>query len=110
MHNMCGEVIAEQVSSYEQARNQAQKILGDMGYDSKPYVGRLDTSSGYGQIIGRQTADGKARWRLDFDTSMGPHINIEDFRFGKGDSALKIVIPFIGDEETVISYLKHLNR
>ncbi|BBP92982.1 hypothetical protein BsIDN1_66000 [Bacillus safensis] len=40
----------------------------------------------------------------------GPHINIEDFRNGKGANARKIAIPFEGNESTFKSLLKHLNR
>ncbi len=38
------------------------------------------------------------------------HINIEDFRNGKGANARKIVIPFEGSEGTFKSLLKHLNK
>lgn len=65
---------------------------------------------GYGKIVGRESADGKVRWRLDYDPYKGPHINIEDFRNGKGSNARKIAIPFEGNEKTFESYLKHLNR
>ena len=106
----CGEIVTEPVATYEQARNKAQNILGDLGADSKPYIGRMENSSGYGKVVGRQTADGKARWRLDYDPELGPHINVEDFRQGKGSSAKKIAIPFAGTEDTVNSYLKNLNK
>ena len=83
-------------------------IVSDLGHNSTPYVGRLGT--GRGKIVGRQSADGKIRWRLDFDPIKGPHINVEDFRNGKRVDARKIAIPFEGDMSTVESLLKHLNR
>jgi len=36
------------------------------------------------------------------------HINVEDFRMGKGADAKKYVIPFEGNETTYKSLLKHL--
>ncbi|MDF2506084.1 hypothetical protein, partial [Clostridium sp.] len=93
---------------YEQARNKAIDIIGDLGSDSKPYIGRL--GSGEGKIVGRQSSDGKVRWRLDYDPEKGPHINVEDYRNGKGPDAIKIVIPFKGDANTVEELLKHLSK
>jgi hypothetical protein len=111
VHNGCGEeVVLESEHYYERARNKAQETLGDLGADSKPLYGRLERSAGYNQVIGRQSADDKRRWRLDYDPQKGPHINVEDFSNGKGSNAIKICIPFDGDESTFISYLKHLNR
>ncbi|WP_162266970.1 RHS repeat-associated core domain-containing protein, partial [Clostridium sporogenes] len=43
-------------------------------------------------------------------TNKGIHINIEDFRNGKGADAIKIAIPFEGDEKLFDSLLKHLNK
>ncbi|PED05108.1 S-layer protein [Bacillus pseudomycoides] len=105
-----GEIILDRVQTYEQARNKAMDILGNLGEDSKPFMGTLEKSAGYGKIIGRQTADNKARWRLDYDPSKGLHINVEDFRNGKGSNAKKYAIPIEGNEETFKSLLKHLNK
>ncbi|MGG1492326.1 hypothetical protein ABE353_00005, partial [Bacillus licheniformis] len=77
------EIALPKVKTYEQARNKAMEIIGDLGPDSKPLVGRLEVSAGYGKIIGRRSSDKKVRWRLDYDPEKGPHINIEDFRKGK---------------------------
>lgn len=107
--NDAGEVILDKVKDYNQARNKALEILGDLGRDSEPYICRMENSKAYGKIVGRQTADGKARWRLDFDPELGLHINVEDFRAGKGKDAIKIAIPFEGDEQLFESLLKHLN-
>ncbi|WP_245838902.1 hypothetical protein [Marininema halotolerans] len=109
MHNTCGEIVHDTVKSYEQARNKAFDIIGDMG-ETVPYTGRLKSSAGYGKVIGRESTDGKVRWRVDWDEKKGPHINIEDFRGGKRSKGKKEVIPFEGNEDTFKSYLKHLNR
>lgn len=103
------EQILPSVKTYEQARNKAFDLI-DLGVDSKPYVGRLESSAGYGKIVGRQSSDGKVRWRLDFDPSKGVRINVEDFSGGKGSRAEKYVIPFEGGERLFKSLLKHLNR
>ncbi|MCG7318599.1 RHS repeat-associated core domain-containing protein [Brevibacillus laterosporus] len=105
-----GEVVLPKRDTYEQARNQAFDIIGDLGADSKPTFGRLPSSKGYGKVIGRESANGKVRWRLDFDPKKGTHINVEDFRNGKGANATKIAIPFTGDENKFVSLLKHLNK
>ena len=89
----------------------AQRILGDLEADSKPYYCRLKSSSLYNKIVGRQSADKRKRWRLDFDPNnpeKGLHINIEDWSLGKGNKAVKIVIPIkYGNADSLI---KHLNR
>ncbi|OQP06860.1 hypothetical protein B1690_05995 [Geobacillus sp. 46C-IIa] len=103
------EVILPKVDTFEQARNIALEIVGDLGSNSKPVIGRLKTSKGYGKVIGRMSADEKVRWRLDYDPEKGIHINVEDYRNGKGQ-AIKVCIPFKGDEKTFESLLKHLNK
>lgn len=105
-----GEIVLDKVQTYEQARNKAMSLLGDLGADSQPFIGTMEKSAGYGKIVGRETADHKARWRLDYDPNKGMHINVEDFRNGKKDKAIKYAIPFEGDEETFKSLLKYLNK
>jgi len=102
------EKILEKVRSYEQARNKALEIVGDLGPNARSYIGRL--GKGNGKIVGRQSLNGKVRWRLDYDPSKGTHINVEDFRIGKGLKAIKVAIPFEGNERTFESLLRHLNR
>ncbi|WP_240422044.1 RHS repeat-associated core domain-containing protein [Paenibacillus periandrae] len=97
------------VSSYEQARNLTLDILGDMG-ETQAYIGRLESSAGFGKVIGRESTDGKVRWRIDYDPEKGAHINIEDFRNGKGDKATKLVIPFDGNESNVKKIIDNLNK
>lgn len=110
MNIVSRETALPKVSTYEQARNQAQKILGDLGSDSKPWIGGMEKSAGYGKVIGRLSADGKKGWRLDWDANKGMHINIVDYIAGKGDKAIKYYIPFEGNEDTFRSLLKMLNR
>jgi len=47
--------------------------------------------------------------RLDYDPVKGPHINLTDYRTGKGFKGTSVYIPFEGDEKTVENLLKHLN-
>lgn len=107
--NRSKEIFLDKVSTYEQARNKAMELLGSLEPGSQPMVGRLKMSLGYQKVIGRQSADRKAHWRLDFDPDKGIHINVADFREGK-QNAKKYVIPFEGDEATFATLLKHLNK
>ncbi len=84
--------------------------MGDLSSDAKPLIGRLKASAGHGKTVGFQSADGKLRLRLDFDPAKGPHFNFEDFRYGKGSNAVKIALPFEGNEKAFRSYLKLLNK
>ncbi len=53
----------------------------------------------------------KAHFRLDWDPTKGPHINVVDFRLGKkGNGGVNIAIPFEGDLNTVLNLLTHLNK
>jgi hypothetical protein len=104
------EIVLPKVKTFEQARNKALEIVdGLMGSDSKPYVCTLKTSAAYGKIVGRISADSKVRWRLDWDPIKGLHINVENFRCGKGCKAKKFVIPFDGTEEMFIALIKQFN-
>ncbi|MNW39514.1 hypothetical protein D3C74_166040 [compost metagenome] len=98
-------VLKSTFKSYEQARNLAFDITGDLGVDSKAYVGRLKTSYGYQKVIGRQSADGKVRWRVDYDPNKGFHINVEDFR----DGTNKYVFRIEGGEKAYKSIIDSLN-
>nr|WP_256478730.1 hemagglutinin repeat-containing protein [Sebaldella sp. S0638] len=103
------EKIIEGAKTYEQARNKAFEFIDDIG-QTEPYYGTMDRSIGYGKVVGRQSIDGKVRWRVDYDPQKGMHINVEDFRLGKGEKALKYAIPFDGDEKTFEQILKNLNK
>ncbi|MFF2548035.1 polymorphic toxin-type HINT domain-containing protein [Kitasatospora sp. NPDC058063] len=88
------------LESFEQARNAALKLLGDIDPASRqPYIGRLETAgTTYGKVVGFTTrVNGEfKRFRLDFDPVKGPHINVE---IGKGESARKWAVPWPGTEE-----------
>ncbi|MDQ1224931.1 hemagglutinin repeat-containing protein [Pantoea ananatis] len=97
--------------NWESARNKALDIVGNLGADSKPVIGRLEVSAGNGKVIGRQSNDGKVGWRVDYDPEKGTHINIWDYSQGKGPGkAVKQVIPFEGNEKSFETILKQLNR
>jgi hypothetical protein len=104
------EIILPKLKTFEQARNEALNLVGDLGPGATAYYGRLQNSKGFGQVIGRISSDKKIRWYLDYDPVKGLHINVHDFRLGKGQNAKKYAIPFDGTEETFEALLKHLNR
>jgi len=56
------------------------------------------------------SSDGKKGWRLDYDPKKGMHINVFDYTKGKGDKAIKEVIPFNGNKDDFNRYLKQLNK
>ncbi len=39
-------------------------------------TGSLEKSAGFGKVVGRQSADGSLKWRVDYDPQKGTHINI----------------------------------
>jgi hypothetical protein len=78
------ETILKSEKNWESARNKALDIVGNLGADSKPVIGRLEVSAGNGKVIGRQSNDGKVGWRVDYDPEKGTHINIWDYSQGKG--------------------------
>ncbi|WP_024224222.1 contact-dependent inhibition effector tRNA nuclease [Escherichia coli] len=105
------EQILKPEKNWETARNKALDLVGNLGADSKPVIGRLEVSAGNGKVIGRQSSDGKVGWRVDYDPEKGTHINIWDYSQGKGPrKAVKQVIPFEGNEKSFETILKQLNR
>ncbi len=80
------EIILDKVKSFEQARNIALEILGNLGPDSLPKFGKHELFKG--KIVGRELAGRKAHFRLDWDPTKGPHINVGDFRIGKRGMAV----------------------
>ncbi|BBQ83570.1 hypothetical protein WP3W18E02_20990 [Klebsiella sp. WP3-W18-ESBL-02] len=105
------ETVLKPEKNWESARNKALDIVGNLGDDSKPVIGRLEVSAGNGKVIGRQSSDGKLGWRVDYDPEKGTHINIWDYSQGKGPGkAVKQVIPFDGNEKSFETILKQLNR
>ena len=53
----------------------------------------MNISNDFNNIENAILHDGKVRWRLDFDDEIGVHYNFEDFSKGKGNKAVKKVIP-----------------
>jgi len=105
------ETVLKAEKNWETARNKAINMVGDLGADSKPVIGRLELSAGHGKVIGRQSSDGKVGWRVDYDPEKGTHINMWDYSKGKGPGkAVKTVIPFEGNEKASETILKQLNR
>lgn len=64
---------------WESARNKALDIVGNLGADSQPVIGRLEVSAGNVKVIGRQSSDGKVVWLVHYDPDKGTHINIWDY-------------------------------
>ncbi|MCT4713915.1 hypothetical protein MUA01_02750 [Enterobacteriaceae bacterium H18W14] len=105
------ETVLKAEKNWGTARNKAINMVGDLGADSKPVIGRLEVSAGNGKVIGRQSSDGKVGWRVDYDPEKGTHINMWDYSKGKGPGkAVKTVIPFEGNEKAFETILKQLNR
>lgn len=97
--------------NWESTRNKALDIVGDLGADSKPVIGRLEINAGSGKVIGRQSNDGKVGWRVDDDPEKGTHINVWDYSQGKGPGKeIKQVVPFEGNEQSFETILRQLNR
>ncbi|GAA3817422.1 RHS repeat-associated core domain-containing protein [Amycolatopsis tucumanensis] len=96
----CKEVVMGGFVSFEQARNKALDLLGEIDPATRqPYIGRLESApSTYGKVVGFTTrVNGEfKRLRLDYDPVKGPHINVE---IGKGDSASKYAVAWNGTEE-----------
>ena len=90
------EIIFQKQNTHDAARNillEEIEKTGAFRNGSREFIGRLKTSYGYEKQIGRQSFDGRIRWRLDFDEELGVHYNFEDFSNGKGVNAVKKVIP-----------------
>lgn len=55
-------------------------VDGEKDLLPEPFWGTRGGNIGnIGKVIGWKSADGKKRWRLDFDPAKGVHINEEDF-------------------------------
>ena len=107
------EIVYPSEPTHESARNTLMKELDKTGAftnGSEPYIGTLEKSYGYDKIIGRQSLDGKVRWRLDFSPEQGVHYNIENISNGKKTNAIKIEIPIEISEKEYKSIIDWFNR
>jgi len=102
------ELLLPEMDSYEQARNISMLILGDLGADSKPYIGTMESSPAFGLITGRKSADGKAYWRVDWDPHKGFHINVVDER--NSNRKVNVAVLFESDKEDWIDIIEHLQK
>lgn len=60
------------------AKKIANEIIGDLGPGAKDYIstaGPEKTNPFFDKVIGRQSADGKKYWRVDFNEIKGAHVN-----------------------------------
>ena len=102
------EKMLPKVKTYEQARNQALEIIGEVNpHSGQPHLGKQGICKD--NLVGRTWHGDKVTIRLDHDPIKGPHINLTDYRAGKGTKGTSIYIPFEGTKETVAELLKHLN-
>ncbi len=93
--NPCKEIVLGQFDHFEQARNEALKLLGPIDEASrKTLIGRLESAtSTYGKPVGFTTKVNGVfkQFRLDIDEAKGLHINV---MVGKGASARKWAVPW----------------
>lgn len=102
------ERVLPKVKTYEQARNKALKIIANVdSHSAQPHLGRFGICKN--KIVGTKWHGEKVILRLDYDHIKGPHINVTDYRIGKGSQGITVAIPFQGDKKTIKSLLKHLN-
>ncbi|WP_176786698.1 hypothetical protein [Thermoactinomyces sp. DSM 45892] len=97
-HNKCE--IEVDASDYNNARNKALELTQQYMGNSRSYTGRLEKSYGNGKTVGRQSENGRTRWRVDWDEGKGPHINVEIME-NKG-SKEKFAVKFPGSVNKII--------
>lgn len=103
------EQMLPRVKTYEQARNKALEIIGEVDpHSGIPHIGKQGVCKD--KLVGRSWHGDKVTLRLDHDPVKGPHINLTDYRAGKGTKGISFYIPFEGDQATVKELLKHLNN
>jgi len=101
------EKILPKMKSYEQARNKALEIIGDVDSSTgKPHIGKFGVCRN--KINGREWGNGRVVMYLDYDPIKGAHLNVKDYRIGKGICGKTVAIPFEGTERSIELLLKHL--
>ena len=76
---------------------------GKFGAGSKPVIGRLRKSYGFGKVIGRMSFDGRVVTRIDYDPGKGYHFNFVNY-----DTREKICIPI--SDMTEEQYRRYIDR
>ena len=76
---------------------------GRFGAGSKPVIGRLRKSYGFGKVIGRMSFDGRVVTRIDYDPGKGYHFNFVNY-----DTKEKICIPI--SDMTEEQYRRYIDR
>ncbi|MDO0927546.1 RHS repeat-associated core domain-containing protein [Streptomyces sp. TG1A-8] len=90
--------------SYEQARNKALDILGDIDpHTREPYESRMGKSAALGRIVGFETrVDGVwKQFRIDYDPVKGPHINV-----AVGKNGQRYAVRWNGTEADMLRILR----
>ncbi len=92
--------------TFDQALRYLASLMDDSGRfgdGSKPVIGRLKKSYGYGKVIGRQSRDGRVVTRIDYDPGKGYHFNFVNY-----DTGEKICIPISNMTEE--QYRRYIDR
>jgi hypothetical protein len=107
VHNDCKEVVLGQFDHYEQARNKALELLGEIDPSTREVMtGRLAAATTtYGKPIGFTTrVNGTYKaFRMGYDPVKGPHISVV---VGKGAKAQKWAVPWSGTEQQFANLLR----
>src|SRR5690606_15880060 len=98
----------EKLASYEQARNKALEVIGEVDMHSAvPHMGKQGICKN--KIVGSRWHGGKVSVRIDHDPVKGAHINVTDYRNGKGLNGKSVMIPFDATAFELKNLLAHLN-
>jgi hypothetical protein len=101
VHNTC-------FKTFEQARNAALEKLGAIDQATRtPVIGRIGSLQG--KVVGFETRVNGVfkRFRIDWDPSIGPHINVE---IGKGSTREKFHITWQGHLDDVLKQVEGQGR
>lgn len=85
-------------------------LSNEFNHGSIPFRCSLERSEHYGQIVGISSMDKKIRFRLDYDEEYGTHLNYENFKYGKGNNAVKVLIPIDVDEKVYHKTISGYNK
>ncbi|MBL0261343.1 MAG: hypothetical protein IPQ10_09840 [Saprospiraceae bacterium] len=68
-------LLKEGKRTFGNARKVVDDVLGDLGDDATDYISNFEKGPFNGKVVGKQSADGKRYWRIDWDPEKGAHIN-----------------------------------